>query len=252
MRKIIGLVALTVILLPCMGFSGAWSFRVGYFVPRAQSELWNIEFDNMNFMKRDFQNATFGLSYEYFLNREVSLVFGIDIYSQRRSGLYRDWVGYTIDNYDYAFPYSEYAGDFDLVHTFSTSIVPLQASFKLTPLGRRSGIIPYVGGGLSLYFWTVKLQGDMIDFNDAYVYTDPDLGDVDVYGVYFTDAREETKLAVGFNAFAGLMIPIGRRVALEAEFKYSYGKGRLTHAFKDFNDFDLGGYQVSLGINYWF
>ncbi|OGD20180.1 MAG: hypothetical protein A2W03_13235 [Candidatus Aminicenantes bacterium RBG_16_63_16] len=262
MKKIIGLSVLAVFLLPMLGFSeGAFSFRLGYFVPNAKSDLWDIEFENMTFQKKDFNALTFGVSYEYFMTREVSLVIGADFYSRSRVGIYRDWVGYTIDGYDYAFPFSDYDGDFDLSQRFRTSIVPIQASIKLTPLGRRAGIIPYIGGGVSLYVWSVDLEGDLVDFEDQYVYDDPDLGDVDVYGVYPIDARQESKLAVGFHAFGGIMIPIGRRTAIEAEFKYSNGKGKFSeprssrdqgNGFAGFDKFDLGGYQVSIGINYWF
>jgi opacity protein-like surface antigen len=254
MKKTIGLTAVLIFLLPCLGFSHAISVRLGYFVPRAgtDSELWTIEFENMDFTKTNFQNAILGFSYEHFLTRELSLVFGFDGYSQSRYGFYRDFVGYSFEEGDFAFPL-EYEGDFDIGHGFSTSITPIQASIKVAPLGRRSGLIPYLGGGVTLFIWGVKLQGSMIDFaDDSWVYEDPDYGDVQIYPIYETNAREETQFAVGYHAFAGLMIPFARRVAFEAEFKYNFGKGKLNDAFEGFNNFDLSGFQISLGINYWF
>jgi hypothetical protein len=253
MKKILGLAALAVFLLPMLGFSdGTFSFRLGYFIPSAKSDLWNIEFENMSFEKHDFEAVTFGMSYEYFMTREFSLVFGADYYGRSQYGYYRDWVGYTIDGYDYAFPYSSYDGDYDISHQFRTWMSPFQISIKLSPFGRRSGIIPYIGGGVSFYLWSVALEGDMVDFEDQYVYEDPDLGDVDVYGIVFTDAHEHTNFDVGFHAFAGITIPIAPRTAIEAEFRYNYAKGGLHDAFRDFNSFDLGGYQISVGLNYWF
>ncbi len=254
MKKTIGLAALLILVLPYLGFSHAVSFRLGYFVPRAStdSELWTIEFDNMDFTKTNFQNSVLGFSYEHFLTRELSLVFGFDGFSQARYGYYRDYVGYSFFEGDFAFP-SDYEGDFLVGHAFSVSITPIQASVKIAPLGRRSGLIPYVGGGVSLYIWGVKLQGDMIDFaDDSWVYEDPDYGDIQIYPITQTNAREETQFSLGYHAFAGLMIPFARRLAFEAEFKYNFGKGRLDEAFKGFNDFDLSGFQISLGINYWF
>jgi len=256
MKKILGLLALAVILLPMIGFSGgAFSFRLGYFVPSAKdgvNGLWDIELATMSFRKSSFQSATFGFSYEYFMTREVSLVLGADVYSRSRFGFYRDYVGVAVDNVDYAFPAADFVGDFDITHSFGTTIVPIQASIKLTPFGRRSGIIPYIGGGVSLFVWNVHIYGDTVDFNDQFIYTDTDGTEFDVFGLVRTDAREDTKLSVGWHAFAGLTIPIAPRTALEAEFKYSNGKGKMTQAFQGFDKFDLGGYQVSLGINYWF
>lgn len=252
MKKTIGLAAILVLLLPALAFSDAILVRLSYFVPSAKSELWKIEFENMDFQKSDFQNASLGIYYEHFLSREISLLIGLDSYSETRLGYYRDYVGYSFAEGDFAFPYAYYDGDFDISHNFSVSITPVQASLKLTPLGRRSGFIPYIGGGVSLYIWSVKMRGDIVDFTDEWVYEDPDLGDVDIYGIYPTDARQESKFSVGFQGFAGIMFPIASRLALEAEFKYNYGKGKLGGTFEGFDDFDLGGYMLSVGINYWF
>jgi len=252
MKKTIGLAAILVLLLPSLGMSGAVSFRLGYFIPRAQSDLWTIEFDNMDFQKSDFQNTTMGIYYEHFLTRELSLVVGVEGYSQTRLGYYRDFVGYSFDEGDFAFPADLYEGDFSIAHNFSVSSTPIQLSLKLTPLGRRSGVIPYIGGGVSVYVWSVKLLGDTIDFTDEWFYEDPDIGDVPIYGIYESWLRAENRFSIGFQAFAGFMIPIARRLALEAEFKFNYGKGSLGESFQDFESFDLGGYQISLGANYWF
>jgi hypothetical protein len=252
MKKTIGLAAIMILLLPLLGFSGALSIRLGYFVPRAQSELWQIEFENMSFTKSNFQKMTFGLFYEHFFTREISLLVGVESYSPIELGNYVDYVGYSFEEGDFAFPAQYYEGDFSISHQFSVSITPIQASLKLTPFGRKSGVIPYLGGGVSVFVWSVKLRGDMIDFQDEWVYEDPDLGDVPIYGIVSTDAREENRFAVGFHGFAGIMIPFASRLAFEAEVKYQYGKGALKDAFQDFDDFDLSGFQISLGLNYWF
>jgi hypothetical protein len=252
MKKTIGLVAILILLLPTLGTSGALSFRLGYFIPRAQSELWTIEFENMSFQKSDFQTTTLGIHYEHFLTKELSLLIGVDSYSQTRLGSYRDYVGYAFDEGDFAFPADTYEGEFEIAHNFSVSITPVQMALKLTPFGRRSGFIPYIGGGATLYIWNVKLLGDMVDFTDEWVYEDPELGDVPIYGVYQTQARAESRFSVGFQGFVGFMIPIASRLAFEAEFKYNVGKGSLGETFEGFDEFDLGGYQISLGVNYWF
>jgi opacity protein-like surface antigen len=128
-------------------------------------------------------------------------------------------------------------------------MLPIQASLKLTPLGRKSGFIPYIGGGVSVYVFSVKLQGDMVDFSNLdWFYNDV----IQVYPVQITDAKAETRFAFGFHGYAGFMIPFASRIALEAEFKYNYGKGSLGSAFEGFGKFDLSGYQISLGINYLF
>jgi hypothetical protein len=39
---------------------------------------------------------------------------------------------------------------------------------------------------------------------------------------------------------------------LEAEFRYRIGNGKFKDAFLDFEDFDLSGFSLTAGFNYWF
>jgi opacity protein-like surface antigen len=257
MKRPLILIAAALILLPALAFPNIMSLRGGYYLPKTSSglnSLWGIEFDQMSFKKADFNASILGFSYEYFVSKQLSLEFSIDTYSKRKAGYYMDYVGYAFDEGDFAFPAADYEGDFSISHGFNVSVTPVQLSVKLMPLGRRNKFIPYVGGGVGLYFWNVGLRGSMIDFTDDWIYTDPDLGDVTIYGITPTDAREENRVALGYHAFAGLMFPIGDRITLSAEFRYHAAQGRFKSdsAFTDFDDFELGGYALTAGLSYWF
>ncbi len=240
-----------------IGMANTLTIRLNYFIPRAQAapnSLWGIEFENMTYTRNQFQEATFGFGYEFFLSQNFGILFEIDPYSKSRSGSYKGWVGYMLDEGDFAFP-SDYQGDFVPGHSLSLTITPLQLSLKIAPLGRRGKIIPYLGGGVSLTLWTVRMRGDLVDFSDPYVYDDPDYGPVDVYPIYPLDAWEGNnfgKVAFGWQAFAGFMMPIANRLTLDFGFKYSAAKGKFTDAFLGFDDLDLGGYHIMAGLNYWF
>jgi len=219
-----------------------------------KSDFWDIEFENMNYAKSSFQNTSFGLAYELFLTRELSLVVGVDTYSKSKGAFYNGFVGYTIEDGDWAFP-DEYQGEFSPQHSIYTSITPLQFSLKVLPLGRRNKLIPYVGVGAGIYLWSLRMRGDMIDFNDEYYYDDPDYGDIPVYPIYQVDAwegRSFGKISIGWQAFGGLMFPIANRLTLDAEFKFSSAKGKMTEGFEGFAPLDLGHYTISIGVNYWF
>ncbi|MFQ6037205.1 MAG: hypothetical protein ACE5LV_01165 [Candidatus Aminicenantales bacterium] len=246
MKKTIILLSAIFLMVPGLVFSDIVTFKVGYFIPRAQSDLWQDELDNMDFTKSGFQDSNFGFGYEYFLSRELSFVLNVEGYTRNKTGLYRDYAGIMADD-GYLYAFLNEPGD-AIVHTFSVSITPIQASVKLTPLGRRHKIIPYIGGGVGLYVWAVRLSGDMVDFSQPVEFTDGTIG----YPVYLTDAREENKFKVGFHGFGGLMIPVANRISFEAEFKVNMASGELTDAFEGFEPFDLSGYQISLGLNYWF
>jgi len=232
-------------------FSNILTVRIGYFFPSGQSDLWKIEFDQMSFKKSSYESSAFGLDYEVFLSNNFSLVLGFDTYVKNKAGYYRDYVGYQFTEGTFAFPLT-YQGDFDLTHAFNVSISPIQVGLKITPLGRRSSFIPYLAAGGTVTLWSVSLIGDMIDFTDAWVYSDPDYGDVTIYGVYPVDAREGTKLALGYYLAAGAEYVVGNRITLQAEVKYFSAKGKLTEFFEGFEPFDLSALFVSIGLNYWF
>jgi len=248
-----------VLLLPAFAFSNTITFRLGYFIPRAgggPDSLWNIEFENMSFKKTDFQESMIGFNYEYFLTKELSLAVSVDTYNKNKAGYYRDFVGYSFDEGDFAFPADVYRGEFTPAHSFNVSIVPIQFSLKLTPFGRRSRIIPFIGGGVGVYFWSVVLRGDMVDFSNVWEYEyEPGKFD-DIYYIEPTNARESNRLTFGYHAFGGIMFPIGNRLTLEASVRYNVAKGKfrqgLDASFDGFEDFDLGGLVLAAGINYWF
>jgi len=265
MRKKILLALLALSTITSLGLSDTFSFRYNYFVPTAQSgpkwpdSLWTIEFDNMDYTKLSFQGGSFSFSYELFLDKVFSLVFSIDSYSKTQYGYYKDYVGYSFDEGDFAFP-NDYEGDFTPGHSLKLSITPIQVSLVCSPFGRRGKLIPYIGAGIGYYFWSVTMRGDMIDFSDLNTYTDPDFGDVTVFGIWPVDAKDSGKIRnfsdlydhLGVHILGGLTVPVANKLNLNAELKYSYAKGIFTESFVGFDTLDLCGFQFSFGINYRF
>ena len=249
MKKNLIIVFALILCLPGFIFSDVVSFKVGYYIPRAMSELWEIEFENMSFIKTDFQNTNFAFGYEYFFSREFSIVLGIEGYTKNKSGIYNDFVGEEIDGEGFAFDYGE---GYPISHVFSVSITPIQASLKLTPLGRKGKIIPFVGGGVGAYLWTVRLLGDMVDHSAGEEFLVDNVATVIGYPIYPVNAREENKIGFGFHVFGGAMFPIANRISLDAEVKYNQMKGTLKDSFIGWEPFDLSGLTISLGMNYWF
>jgi hypothetical protein len=250
MKKLMIPIAAVLIVLPSLAFSDTFTFRVGYFFPKAGSDLWQTEFTNLTLDRADYQSTVFGVSYEHSFGPFLALEVAADTYSKMRSGFYRDWVGVNFDTETFAFPAADFGGDFSLIQSFSVSTLPIQLSLKVTPLGRKGSFIPYFGGGAALNIWSVKLLGDMVDFNDPYVATTP-YGEFTVYPTYVADVRDTTRTAVSYQAFAGVMVPVGMRMTLDGSFKYFIGKGTLKD-FSGFQPMDFDGFQITVGLNYWF
>lgn len=248
MKKSLIILLALIFLTPSLAFSNIFTFKTGLFIPRAQSDLWTTEFENMSFSKTNYTTTNFSFAYEYFLTREVSVVLGLDSFSKNKFGSYVDYVGIQLVEGNFAFP-NDYVEDFFPSHIFNVSITPVQLSLKLTPMGRKGKFIPYVGGGVGLYLWNVRLNGDLVDFDDVWVYV-PD--DIDIYPITTVDAWENNRISFGYHAFGGIMVPFTKRMTFEAEFKYNVARGELKEAFEGFEAFDLSAYQISLGLNYWF
>ena len=267
MKKLTVLAAGLLLLVPSFAFSDSLSLRLGYYMPRALSNsyltghpdsLWTIEFDQMSFQKKDYRGGIMGVGYDFFLGKNLSLSLVVESYSRSRRGFYNDWVLNTLDEGDFAFPFDLYEGE-DIFHSFHVSVTPIQLSLKLLPLGRRTKLIPYVGGGASLVFWGVRMFGDQVNFNPVdingdpieYYYPDEVYGDVLVYPVEPLNASERGT-AFGWHAFGGFQYPIGYRTTIEAEARYHSVKGRFDELFVGFDDFELGGLALTVGLSYWF
>lgn len=262
MKKSVIVFLALILLTPCLAYSGIITLKIGFFIPNAQSDLWQEEFRNMDFGKSHYYNSNFGFTYEHFISKQLSFTLGLDGYFKNKSGIYTDYFGVLGsvfgESVDFAFP-NGLEGDFfademfSIIHSFNVSITPIQFSIKLYPMGRQGKFMPYIGGGVGLYIWYVRLEGDWVDFNDdSWIYG----VDTQIYPVYLTYAREDSKFTVGYHGFAGLMIPVAQRFTFEAEFKYNYAHGNFRTgqdaSFAGYEAFDMSGYQISLGLNYWF
>ncbi|MBM3296118.1 MAG: hypothetical protein FJY83_00790 [Candidatus Aminicenantes bacterium] len=248
--------ALTTVLVTALAatpvLGNSITFRIGYFFPSAASDLWQDEFDQMSFSRSNFLSTAFGIDYELFLTKNFSLLAGFDTYNKSKAGYYLDYQGIIINNEGvFAVPLS-YGGDFDLVHAFRVAVTPFQVGLKITPLGRRSRFIPFVSAGLSVFLWSVNMEGDLIDFTDEWVITDPVYGVTDAFGVYPVWAREDNRIGLGYFLAGGAQVVVGNRLTLQGEVKYFSGKGTLKEAFQGFEPFDLSSLFISLGLNYWF
>ncbi|MGZ7065123.1 MAG: hypothetical protein ACXVI6_02075 [Candidatus Aminicenantales bacterium] len=269
MKKLMILVTAMIVLIPVLAYSDMMTVRLGYYMPSIlnsynylshPNSLWGIELSQMSFVPSDFRGGILGGGYEFFLTKQVSIALSVDGFSREAGGFYKDYVGIALDNADfqgnYAFPAADYTGDFEVLHSFRVSMTPVQLSLKLTPLGRKTRLIPYVGGGVGVYFVSASIGGSIVDFSSPSPVTDPDrpeLGSFDIYPVVPVQLHE-SRTVIGGHAFAGLMFPIGYRLTLEGEARYHFAKVKFQHAFPypDFDAFDLSGLSLSVGLNYWF
>ena len=266
MKKLIVLAAGLALLVPSLAFADSFSLRTGYFWPRAVSSsylaqhpnsLWSIELTQMTFNPENFNGWLWGASYERFLGPKFSLQLSFDTYYQREFGDYWDYDQTEFDEGWFAFPVDMEPSDitdwYYISHEFKVTSTPVMLSLKLSPFGRKSRIIPFVGGGVGVYFWSAGIFGEMVDFSDdTWYYPDPVYGDIQVYPVIPVSAHE-TEASIGYHAFGGIQIPIGFRSTIDVEARYHWAVGHFDDpSFVDFDGFDLGGISVLVGFTFWF
>lgn len=119
---------------------------------------------------------------------------------------------------------------FEIEQDLRLRIVPIALTARWLPLGRRSRIEPYVGGGVAIYRWRYSETGEFVDFSE-------------VPPAVFRDrfVAEDTDMGPVF--LAGLRARVSDRHAIGGEFRYQGGKGTVgvEHGFLG-DRIDLGGY----------
>jgi len=199
--------------------SQSLNLKLGLFAPQMNSDLWEIQLDNLAFNKSDMLNAYYGAEFEMYLNRNASVSIEIGAYSRDVYSQYRDYT---------------YLDGSPIYQNVSLRLTPIEANLKIYPMGHRLMVFPFVGAGVSLVAWTYQQWGDVINFEDDSV----------------NEGFAETKtFSVGLNGRLGLVFRFHPRVALALEGKYQYLRGRLSGYFEDFELLDLGGFTANIGIN---
>ncbi|HEX7503430.1 MAG TPA: hypothetical protein VF451_08405 [Acidobacteriota bacterium] len=196
--------------------------KIGLFAPSMNSDLWQINMDNLTFSKSDMINVYYGGEYEIFLDRNISFSLEIGSYVKSVHAQYRDFT---------------FADGSPIFQDIQLRLTPVEANIKLYPMGRRYRIFPFIGAGVGVYAWTYQQWGDFVNFQDNTV------------NQGFAETR---RFAFGLNGRFGLVFRFHPRLAFSLEGKYQYLKGRLSENFQDFNSLDLGGFTANAGINIYF
>jgi len=197
--------------------SGVLLLKVGQFFPECNSDLWEINFDNLILDKNDFKTNQFFLEWEFTVNPNAAV--SIQVGSMEREAVYTEYR-------DYVDMEGEAIGQ-----AIRYDINPIELNFKFYPLRKRSSVIPYFGAGLGLYRVEYEEWGEFIDFNTNYIYE----------GDFLSKTTD-----IGGNGFVGLLMRPSRMILLGVEGRYQYLKVNLSSEFEGFEPLDFSGLSVSL------
>jgi hypothetical protein len=115
-------------------------------------------------------------------------------------------------------------------------VIPVDATFRVLPIGHRAPIVPYVGVGVGIYGWRYSESGQFVDYTPPVGRTPP----------VITDTFVGSGTAVGPVVLGGVRVPIGP-MAPGFEIRWHGGKADLP------NDQSFSSNRLDLsGIDYLF
>ncbi|MCK4890748.1 MAG: hypothetical protein KAS21_05960 [Candidatus Aminicenantes bacterium] len=222
MKKIF-LISILVLFFGASFISGqSLNFKIGIFSPMLESDLWEVNKENLYFSNEDLQSIYYGVEYEHFIGRHFSMAFEAGTFEKTVYSQYKDY---------------EYDDGSPIYQDLFLSISGIEANIKIYPIGHRKVFNPYIGAGVGVYFWEYEQWGDFIDFNTWEVYE----------GYGYTE-----KYSAGFNFKGGFVFRFKRHMGISFEAKYQYLKGQLSNLFEGFEKLDLSGLTLNIGLNLFF
>jgi len=169
--------------------------------------------NNYNFLNydlNDFHSGTFGGEYLVGLGDIFEAGLGIGYYQKSVTAVDADFV--------------DLSGN-PVFAELRLRIVPMTATFRVLPFGRRGPMVPYFGAGVAILQWNYRESGEFVDASDQTIFPAEYTGNGTAVGPIF---------------LGGLRVPIGV-FDVGGEIRYQHAEGDLPF------DQDFSGSKIDLG-----
>ena len=193
--------------------------RLGGFVPRAKSILFDDSVTLYSVEKKDFAGAFGGIEFTQNLHRNIELALAVEGYGTEKPTFYRDFTR---------------PSGREIEQTLRLVIVPASAIVRLVPGGRYRKVTPYAGVGVAAMFWQYEEFGDFIDFGDR--------GRPVIF-----DSFKSNGVKPGLVLNAGIRYRLNEDFELTADVRNFAARQRMKGDFAP-NEIDLSGTAATLGF----
>lgn len=208
--------------------SGSWSFRGGYAMPSAHSDLFTFTTSNLTLNHGDFDAVDIGADLAFTIAPRLDLTFDISYSGMNKGSEFRDFV----DNNNQPIQQST---------AFSRTPLTVNARYYLLDRGRQVGrfawvpraIVPYVGAGVGFMNYSFDQKGDFIDDSTLAVFPD--------------EFRTSGWTPTG-QLLAGVEWAMTPGWALRTEARYLMASAMPGSDFSGFHRIDLSGLTTSVGF----
>ncbi len=206
----------------------AIGFNVGYFAlkgadSRGEDDVLFRNLDSLLFDIKDFNGASFGAEWLIGVTDYIEVGAGINFYQRTVPSIYDALV--NVDG-------SEIEQDLKLRQ------VPMSATVRFLPIGRRASVQPYIGAGIGAINWRYTETGEFVDFNDD----------------IFRASYEAKGTEVGPVILGGIRFPVADVWLIGGEVRWHSAKGNTGGIDEGFlgDKIDLGGLTASFAMHFRF
>ena len=210
----------------------SFNLYVGGVTPRAEdarpaSDVLVNNLDFLLFNISDFNAVTFGGEYLVGLGDRFDASLGVGVYQRSVPSIYANLVNQN---------------GTEIEQTLKLRVIPFSATVRFLPIGRRSGVEPYIGAGVGVYRWRYTEAGQWVECNDAACRDN----------TIFRATYVGSGAASGPVILGGVRVPIGSW-GVGGELRYQSAQGDLP-ADQNFagSKVDLGGFQYLFSVNFRF
>jgi opacity protein-like surface antigen len=204
-------------------------FRIGYAVPAAGSEVFDFNRQELTLEKRDFNAPFIGGELGIRLTDRLDLAVGLGFEESDARSEFRDWVDQN---------------DLPIEQNTKFRRVPLTLSMKvfLSDRGRSIGRFawipetwtPFLGYGGGVVWYRFEQVGDFVDFDS-----------LDIVNTRYTAKGS----SLTGHLLGGLDVTLTPRWVITTEARYSWANGDMGYEYSNFNDLDLDGFRLSVGLS---
>lgn len=207
-----------------------FTVHLGAFHPKGEDSRvdGDVLFNDLNslfFEIDDFRGFSFGADWTYALTDYIEAGADISFYSNNVPSVYRDFV--DSDG-------SEIAQDLKL------RLIPITASVRFLPTGRRSTVQPFIGIGIGIINWRYSETGEFVDFED----------NANIFRANFVaDGTEVAPVVIG-----GVRFLVSDAFTLGGEVRWHKATGDTGGISEGFlgDKIDLGGWTTNFSFGFRF
>jgi opacity protein-like surface antigen len=205
----------------------SFGFTLGYFKVKGDDSRvdGDVIFNNhgsLIFDTDEFNGFTFGGEYLFALTDYIELGAGISYYEGSTPSIYQ----FTDDD------------GFEIAQELKLRQIPMSATARFLPLGRRGSVQPYIGAGITAINWRYSETGDFVDFED----------------LVFPGKFVASGTAVGPVILGGVRFPVSDMWTIGGEFRWHKADGDTGGINEGFlgDKIDLGGTTYNFTVHFRF